>query len=122
VSYQFFNEKVKVLGAPSVHYVIDMEWNYSILYMHMNMEEVQPYFEKFDKIYWTSREQPTLKQLDYMCDHGLKGGPSLPKWFHQHVIYHLIIFLSQYYFINHVTCVMLCIPSYVVYGGCQCFQ
>jgi hypothetical protein len=37
-----------------------------MLYMYTNMEEVKPYFEKFDKIYWTSHEQPTLKQLDYM--------------------------------------------------------
>jgi hypothetical protein len=28
--------------------------------------EVEPYFEKFDKIYWTSRVQYTLKQLDHM--------------------------------------------------------
>jgi hypothetical protein len=27
-----------------VHYVTDKEWNYSILYMHMSMEEVEPYF------------------------------------------------------------------------------
>jgi hypothetical protein len=45
------------------------------------MEEVQPYFKKFDKIYWTYREKPTLKQLDNMREHGLKGGPIIPKWF-----------------------------------------
>jgi hypothetical protein len=65
-----------------------------MLYMYTNMKEVQPYFEKFDKTYWTSREQPTLKQLDYMREHGLKGGPSFPKWFCQHVIYLFILFLS----------------------------
>jgi hypothetical protein len=54
--------------------------------MYMNMEEVQPYFKKFDKTYWTSHEQPTLKQLDHMREHGLKGGPSFSKWFQQHVI------------------------------------
>jgi hypothetical protein len=27
-----------------------------MFYMYMNMEEVQSYFEKFDKIYWTSHE------------------------------------------------------------------
>jgi hypothetical protein len=50
-----------------------------MLYMYMNMEEDQPYFEKFDKTYWTSREQLILKKLDYMREHGLKGGPSFLK-------------------------------------------
>jgi hypothetical protein len=40
---------------------------------------IMSHFEKFDKIYWTSREQPTLKQLDYMREHELKGDPSFPK-------------------------------------------
>jgi hypothetical protein len=36
-------------------------------------------------------------------------------------------FSNQYYndiviFINHLKCVMLCIPSYVVYAECQCLQ
>jgi hypothetical protein len=57
----------------------NIEWNYSMLYMYTNMEEVQPYFDKFDKPYCTSREQPTLKQLDYMREHGLKGGPNFLK-------------------------------------------
>jgi hypothetical protein len=65
-----------------------------MLYMYTNMEEVQPYFEKFDKTYWTSHEQHTLKKLDYMCKHGLKGGPSFLKWFHQGEIYLFAIFLS----------------------------
>jgi hypothetical protein len=65
-----------------------------MLYIYTNMEEVQPYFEKFDKTYLISHEQPTLKQLDYMCEHGLKGGSSFPKWFRQHVIYLFIFFLS----------------------------
>jgi hypothetical protein len=37
---------------------MNMELNYSMLYMYTNMDEVQPYFEKFDKSYWTSHEQP----------------------------------------------------------------
>jgi hypothetical protein len=32
-----------------------------MLYMHTNMEEAQLYFDKFDKTYWKSREQPTIK-------------------------------------------------------------
>jgi hypothetical protein len=69
------------VGATSAHYITDKEWNYSMLYLYMNMVEVELYFEKFDKTYWTSRVQPTLKQLDHMHEHGLKGGPSFPKWF-----------------------------------------
>jgi hypothetical protein len=42
----------KDVGAPSAHYVTDKEWNYTMLYMYMNMmEEVEPYFKKFDKTY-----------------------------------------------------------------------
>jgi hypothetical protein len=89
-----FQWKGTCVAATSAHHVTDKEWNYSILYLYMNMVEVEPYFLKFDKTYWTSRVQPTLKQLDHMCEHGLKGGPSFPKWFQQHVIYLFIPFLS----------------------------
>jgi hypothetical protein len=37
------------VGAPSTQYITDKEWAYSMLYMYSNMEEVEPYFEKFDK-------------------------------------------------------------------------
>jgi hypothetical protein len=43
------------------------------------MVEVEPYFKMFDKIYWTSRVQPTLKQQDHKHEHGLKGSPSFLK-------------------------------------------
>jgi hypothetical protein len=89
-----FQWKGKGVGASSAHYIIDKKWNYHMLYMYTNMEVVKPYFEKFDKTYQTSREQPTLKQLDHMREHGLKGGPSFLKWFRQHLIYLFIIFLS----------------------------
>jgi hypothetical protein len=89
-----FQWKGKNVGAPSAHYVTDKESNYSMLYMYMNMEEVEPYFKKFDKIYWTSHNQPTFKQLDHMREHGLKGRPSFLKWFKQHVIYLFVLFLS----------------------------
>jgi hypothetical protein len=65
-----------------------------MLYMHMNMEEAQLYFDKFDKTYWKSREQPTIKQLDHMREFGVKGGPSFTKWFRTHVIDLLLFFLS----------------------------
>jgi hypothetical protein len=56
-------------------------------YMYTNMEEVQPYFDMFDKIYWKQSGQPILKQLDSMRQHGVKGGASFPKWFYLHVIF-----------------------------------
>jgi hypothetical protein len=69
------------VGVISAHYVTNKEWNYSMLYLYTNMVQVKPYFEKFDKIFWISHVQPTLKQLDHMHEHGLKGGPSFSKWF-----------------------------------------
>jgi hypothetical protein len=47
-----FQWKGKGVGAPGAHYVTNDEWNYTMLYMYTNMEEVQPYFELFDKTYW----------------------------------------------------------------------
>jgi hypothetical protein len=47
-----FQWKDKGARAPSAHYVMDDEWNYTMLYMSTNMEEVQQYFNMFDKIYW----------------------------------------------------------------------
>jgi hypothetical protein len=46
-----FQWKGKGIGAHSAHYVTDDEWNYNMLYMYINMEELQPYFELFDKTY-----------------------------------------------------------------------
>jgi hypothetical protein len=66
-----FQWKGTCVGAPSAHYVTDKEWNYSMLYLYTNMMEVEPYFEKFNKIYWTSHVQSTLKQLDHMRKHRL---------------------------------------------------
>jgi hypothetical protein len=40
------------VGAPSAHDVTNDDWNYTMLYMYTNMEEVQPYFKLFDKTYW----------------------------------------------------------------------
>jgi hypothetical protein len=89
-----FQWKGTSVGATSAHYVTDKEWNYSMLYLYTNMVEAKLYFEKFDKTNLTSCVQPTLKQLDHMCEHGLKGGPSFLKWFRQHVIYLFILFRS----------------------------
>jgi hypothetical protein len=67
-----FQWKGKCVGAPSAHYVTDDEWNYTMLYMYTNIEEVQPYFKMFDKTYWKQSEKSTLKQLDSMHQHGSK--------------------------------------------------
>jgi hypothetical protein len=89
-----FQWKGAVVVATSAHYVTNKEWNYFMLYLYTNMVEVEPYFKMFDKTYWTSHVQPTLKQLDHMCEHGLEGGPRFPKWFRHHVIYLFVLFLS----------------------------
>jgi hypothetical protein len=49
---KIFQWNGKGVGATSSHFVTDDEWNHTMLYMYTNMEEVIPYFEKFDKIYW----------------------------------------------------------------------
>jgi hypothetical protein len=51
-----FQWKGKCVDAPNAHYVTDEEWNYTILHMYTNIEEVQPYFNMFDKIYWKQSE------------------------------------------------------------------
>jgi hypothetical protein len=79
-----FQWKGKGVGAPSAHYVMEDKWNYIMLYMYMNMEEVQPYFDLFNKTHWKQSGQPILKQLDSIRQHGVKGGPSFSKWFRLH--------------------------------------
>jgi hypothetical protein len=76
---KIFQWNGKGVRDTSAHFVTDEEWNYTMLYMYTNMEEVIPYFENFDKIYWKRNEQPTLKQLDHMREHGIKGGLSFVK-------------------------------------------
>jgi hypothetical protein len=46
-----FQWKGKIVRTPSAHYITNDEWNYTMLYMYTNMEEVQPYFDMFDKTY-----------------------------------------------------------------------
>ena len=89
---KIFQWKGKGVGASTAHFVTNEEWNYTMLYMYTNMEEVEPYFEMFDKIFWKSREQPTVKQLDKLREHGINGGPSFAKWFRLHVIYLSVLF------------------------------
>jgi hypothetical protein len=58
--------------------------------MYMNMEEVEPYFDSFDKIHWKSHQQPKIKH-----QHGINGGPSFTKWFRDHVIYLFVFFFPN---------------------------
>jgi hypothetical protein len=51
IKLKIFQWKGKGVGATSAHFVTDEECNYTILYMYTNMEEVQPYFDKFDNMY-----------------------------------------------------------------------
>jgi hypothetical protein len=76
---KIFQWKGKGVGASIAHFAIAEEWNYTLLYMYTNMEEVKPYFDIFEKMYWRSHEQPTMKQLDNMCDHGRNSGSSFTK-------------------------------------------
>jgi hypothetical protein len=108
-----FQWKGKGVGAPSAHYVTDDKWNYTIFYMYTNMEEVQPYFKMFDKTYWKRSGKPTLKPLDSMCKHGVKGRPSFPKWFHLHVIFRFTHFL--FLIIVHLSHVSNCRSSIALY-------
>jgi hypothetical protein len=117
-----FQWKGKGVGAPNAHYVTDDEWNYTILYMYTNMEEVQPYSELFDKTYWKWSGQPRLKQLDSMRQHGVKSGPSFPKWFRLYVIFRFALFsFLMLFHLSHTSNWHSSItPLYVVYAGCQC--
>jgi hypothetical protein len=117
-----FQWKGKGVGAPSVHYVTNNEWNYIMLYMYTIMEEVQPYLDIFDKIYWKRSGQPTLKQLDFIHQHGVKGGPSFPKWFRLYVFFALPHF--SFVIVVHLSHASNCHSSitllYVMYVVCQC--
>jgi hypothetical protein len=89
-----------------------------MLYMYMNMEEFQPYFEMFDKTYWKQSGQPTLKQLDSMRQHEVKGGPTLLKWVRLHVIFHFapFSFLIVIHLSHASKCHSFIIPLYIVYA------
>jgi hypothetical protein len=58
---KIFQYNGKGVGDTSSHFVTNDEWNYIMLYMYTNMEDVISYFEKFDKIYWKQNKQSTLK-------------------------------------------------------------
>ncbi|WVZ85316.1 hypothetical protein U9M48_032260 [Paspalum notatum var. saurae] len=51
------------------------------LYMYANMKEMDPYFKEFQRQNWTSKKQPTSKQLDKMRRDGIDGKPNFLDWF-----------------------------------------
>jgi hypothetical protein len=61
---KIFQMKGKGVGACTAHFVVDYEWNYTMLYMYTIMEEVEPYFDNFDKMYWKSLSN--LQQSNWM--------------------------------------------------------
>jgi hypothetical protein len=92
-----------------------------MLYMYANMEEVQPYFDMFDKIYWKRSGQPTLNQLDSMCQHGVKGGPEASRSgsaYMQFFALPLLSFLIVVHLSHTSNCHSSIAPIYVVYVGC----
>jgi hypothetical protein len=117
-----FQWKGKVVGAPSAHYVTDNKWNYTMLYMYTNMEEVQIYFNMFDKTYWKRSGQPTLKKLDSMRQHEVKDGPSILQWFrlHESFCFTHFSFLIVVHLSHASNCRSSIAPIYEVYVGCQC--
>jgi hypothetical protein len=61
-----FQLKGKGIGAPSAHSITDDEWNYTMLYMYTNIEEVQPYFNMFNKSMGSKVVQSFRSGFTYM--------------------------------------------------------
>jgi hypothetical protein len=71
---------------------------------------------------WELPYAKTLKQLDSMRQHGVKGGQSFLKWFHLHIIFCFtsFLFLIVVHLSHASNCRSSITPLYVVYAGCQC--
>ncbi|WVZ64235.1 hypothetical protein U9M48_013790 [Paspalum notatum var. saurae] len=68
-------------SASSPYYFKPGERVSAYLYMYANMKEMDPYFKEFQRQNWTSKKQPTSKQLDKMRRHGIDGKPNFSDWF-----------------------------------------
>ena len=79
-----FQWEGKGVGAYTSHLVGVMERNKTLLFLYVNMPELDPYFKIFDSVYKANR-QLTQKGLDDLRLKGLNGGPSFVQWFHEHV-------------------------------------
>jgi hypothetical protein len=66
----------------------------------------------FDSKYLTSGRQPTVKQLDKLCQEGIHGGPNFFTWFREHVNPHLTSYLSM-------TCIMFNHLTYLISSQCM---
>jgi hypothetical protein len=65
---------------------------------------VNAHMTRYHKTYWKRSGQPTLKQLDSMRQHGVKGGPNFLKWFRLHVIFPFThFFISSCH--SSITCI-----------------
>ncbi|WVZ97071.1 hypothetical protein U9M48_042633 [Paspalum notatum var. saurae] len=68
-------------SASSPYYFKSGERVSAYLYMYANMKEMDPYFKEFQRQNWTSKKQPTSKQLDKMRRDGIDGKPNFPDLF-----------------------------------------
>jgi hypothetical protein len=81
----------KGVGSYTSHLVGMKECNTTLLFLYINMPELDSYFKIFDSIY-KADQQLTQKELDDLRLKGLHGAPSFVKWFHEHVISSMSIF------------------------------
>jgi hypothetical protein len=81
----------KGVGSYTSHLVGMKERNKTMLFLYINMPELDSYFKIFDSIY-KADQQLTQKELDDLCLKGVHGGPSFVQWFHEHVISSMSIF------------------------------
>jgi hypothetical protein len=81
----------KGVGSYTSHLVGMKEHNKTLLFLYINMPELDSYFNIFDNIY-KANQQLTQKELDDQCLKGLHDGPSFVQWFHEHVISSMSIF------------------------------
>jgi hypothetical protein len=79
------------VGSYTSHLVGMKECNKTLLFLYINMTELDSYFKIFDSIY-IADQQLTQKELDDIRLKGLHGGPSFVQWFHEHVISSMSIF------------------------------
>jgi hypothetical protein len=73
------------------------EYNSTFLFLYNNMEELHPYFEIFENMYWVIAKQFTLKELDDLCLNGIPDIPYFVQWFHEHVFISLSLFFNFYF-------------------------
>ncbi|WVZ94457.1 hypothetical protein U9M48_040345 [Paspalum notatum var. saurae] len=68
-------------SASSPYYFKPGERLSAYLYMYANIKEMDPYFAEFQRQTWTSKKQPSIKQLEKMRRDGIDGKPNFTDWF-----------------------------------------